>query len=112
MKDYLLLFRGGDARMTDLSDEETAVHMQKWRAYMGNLAEKGFLAGGLPLSQEGKLMTKDKVSNTVVRSEKGESVGGYLLIKANDYNHAVELTKKCPIFENDGNVEIREALPM
>ena len=112
MKDYLLLFRGGDARMAELSEDESAVHMQKWHAYMGDLAKNGYLAGGLPLSQNGKLLTKNGVKDAVVRSEKGEAVGGYLLIKANDYNHVVELTKECPIFEHDGNVEIRETLPM
>ncbi len=112
MKDYLLLFRGGDARMTELSEEESTAQMQKWQKYMSDLAKQGNLAGGLPLTQEGKLMTKDSVKDTIVRSEKGETVGGYLLIKANDYNHAVELTKECPIFEHDGNVEIRETLPM
>ena len=79
---------------------------------MGDLAKNGYLAGGLPLSQNGKLLTKNGVKDAVVRSEKGEAVGGYLLIKANDYNHVVELTKECPIFEHDGNVEIRETLPM
>jgi len=112
MKDYLLLFRGDDAQLTELSEEEFAAYMQKWPAYMGDLAKQGYLVGGFPLSKEGKLMTKNGVNDVVVRSEKGETVGGYLLIKANDYNHAVELTKECPIFEHDGNVEIRETLPM
>ncbi len=112
MKNYLLLFRGGDARMADLSENETAAHMEKWNNYMAELAKNELLAGGLPLSQDGRLLTKNGSVETVVMSEKGEAVGGYLLMKANDYNHAVELTKACPIFEHDGSVEIRETIPM
>lgn len=112
MKDYLLLFRGGDARMTENTEVETAAHMEKWNHYMGQLAKNGYLGGGLPLAQDGRILTKTGVKEGVSLSEKGEAVGGYLLIKAKDYNHAVELTKECPIFEYDGNVEIREAIPM
>ena len=45
-------------------------------------------------------------------SDKGEAIGGYLMLKANDYNHAIELSKGCPVFEHDGNIEIREAMHM
>ena len=112
MKDYLLLIRGGDARMEDLSEEDRGKHMQEWGAYMGKLTESGNLSGGLPLSTEGRLLTKEGVTNDLVSSTAGEVVGGYLLLKANDYNHAVELSKDCPVFEHDGNVEIREAMQM
>jgi hypothetical protein len=112
MKEYLILLRGGDARMADLTDEENAAHMQKWVGYMKDLAEKGHLAGGLPLQIDGRLVTNEGVLETVVRSESGEAVGGYLIFKASDYVQAVELVKNCPIFEHDGNVEVREMAPM
>lgn len=112
MKDYLLLMRGGDARMENLSEQETAEHMQKWGVYMEGLAKSGNLTGGLPLTQDGKLLTTNGASDELVKSEAGEVIGGYLLIKANDYNHAIELTKPCPIFEHNGNIEIREAMQM
>ena len=101
MKEYLLLMRGGDARMTELDEAATAEHMQKQGAFMQKLTESGNLAGGLPLTAEG-----------VVLSDKSEAISGYLMLKANDYDHAVELTKACPIFEHNGSVEIREAAEM
>ncbi len=112
MKEYLILLRGGDARMAELSEEESANHMKKWVDYMNNLAENGNLVGGLPLQLDGRLVTKDSVTETVVRSASGEAVGGYLIFKASDYDHAVDLVKDCPIFEHDGNVEVREMAPM
>jgi len=34
-------------------------------------------------------------------------VGGYLVVSAKDLEHATELAKGCPIFKNDGTVEVR-----
>jgi hypothetical protein len=112
MKDYLLLMRGGDARMENMTEEQRNKHMADWGIFMNNLAQAGHLTGGLPLGMDAKLLTKDGATDELVRSEKGEVIGGYLLIKANDYDHAIELTKPCPLFEHDGNIEIREAIPM
>jgi hypothetical protein len=36
-----------------------------------------------------------------------EMVGGYLLINAKDINEALEISKGCPIFEENGKVEVR-----
>jgi hypothetical protein len=112
MKDYLLLIRGGDDRMEVLSEEEKGEHMQRWGSFMTNLAESGNLAGGLPLTADGRLMTSTGTTDDVVLTNDGEAIGGYLMLKANDYNHAVELSKDCPVFEHNGNLEIREAIPM
>ncbi len=112
MKEYLLLIRGGDARMETLSESDRNSHMQAWGVFMAKLAEAGHLAGGLPLTTDGRVLRKDGASEEVVVSDKGEAVGGYLLLKANDYDQAVELTKDCPVFEHYGSVEIREAMHM
>ena len=112
MKEFLVLIRGGHEQMTDLTVAQKEEHMQKWRTYMKALAQKGNLVGGLPLEDDGRVITKSRVSISVVLSESGEAVGGYLIFKAIDYNHAVELAKPCPIFEHNGNLEIREMTPM
>jgi hypothetical protein len=79
---------------------------------MSNLVESGNLAGGLPLTADGRLMTSSGTTEEVPLTRSGEAVGGYLMLKANDYDHAVELSRDCPVFEHDGNLEIREAMPM
>ena len=112
MKEYLILMRGGDARMTDLTEAQTSEHMQKWGVYMEGLGKGGNLQGGQPFNHEGRLVSNDGVIESTVLTDKGESIGGYLIIKANDFDHAVELTKGCPIFEHNGSVEVRESMPM
>ncbi len=113
MSKYLYLFRGGDARMAELSPEEMQEHMQKWGAWMQGLTEKGILVDGLPLTKEGKRLTgQDKMLIDGPYTEGAEVVGGYLLINANSLVEAVEIAKDCPIFENNGEVEVRETMNM
>jgi hypothetical protein len=110
MKDYLLLFRGGDAPTLKQSPEAWQSHMQKWMQWMGGLQQNGQFIGGQPLSETGKQITGNKkVVSDGPFMEGKEYVGGYLMIKANDLNDATELSKGCPILEfDDGKVEVRE----
>jgi hypothetical protein len=39
--------------------------------------------------------------------EAKEMVGGYLIVNAKDINEAVEISKGCPIFLENGKVEVR-----
>lgn len=113
MKEFMYLFRGGDTREAQQSPEEMQAHMQKWSVWIQKLAESGNLTAGLPLHQEGKVV-KNYGEVVIDRpfAEGNEIVGGYLIVKANDLNHAVALSKECPIFEYDGTTEIREVMPM
>ena len=114
MKDYLLLFRGGDILNNETSPEELQAHMQKWMHWMDGLQQQGKLSGGQPLSPEGKQITGNKKTVTDGPFIEGkEYVGGYLMIKAEDLNAATELSKGCPILEfEDGKVEIREIMEL
>ena len=110
MKEYLLLFRGGEAHMGNLSAEDMQAHMQQWMEWMGKLNEQGKFAGAQPLINTGKVVsgTKKVVSDGPFMEGK-EMVGGYLICKANTYDEAVEISKGCPILEfDDGTVEVRE----
>jgi hypothetical protein len=109
MKEFLFLFRGGEAREAGQSPEAMQQHMQKWMAWMQKLAQEGTLFGGQPLTKEGKVISGNAKKITDGPFAEGkEVVGGYLLVKANDMNGAVDLSKDCPIYEYGGSVEVRE----
>ena len=113
MKEYLYLFRGGDAQMAQQSPEAMQAHMQKWRVWMEGLAKEGKLVAGQPLEKSGKVVAKSgKVITDGPFTEGKEVVGGYLIVKAKDLEGATELSKGCPIYEFDGTTEVRELLPM
>ena len=113
MSKYMYLFRGADDRMENLSPEEKQAHMQQWGAWMGELRKNGKLVDGLPLGSGGKRV---KDSGNIVSdgpyAEGKEVVGGYLIVNAGGLDEAVELSRKCPIFEHDGEIEVREILDM
>lgn len=44
-------------------------------------------------------------------TEKHNSIGGLFLIKAKDYDEAVEIAKGCPIIQYGAVVEVRMAMP-
>lgn len=113
MKEYLYLFRGGDARMAQESPEGMQQHMQKWKDWMGGLAKAGQFVAGQPLDKDGKVVTQaGKVIMDGPFTEGKEVVAGYLIVKAKDLEQAVELSKGCPIYEFDGTTEVRELIPM
>lgn len=104
-KEFLVLFRGGDCGLENLTESQNANYILKWNLFLNHLAIHGNLIGGLPLQAHGRTVNIDGVSNNVVINELGEAVGGYLIIKANDYSEAVTLLDKCPIYEFKGNAE-------
>ena len=90
--------------------EEIQEHMGRWGAWMNKLGEQGKLEGGEPLAPGGKLV---KSGGNVVTdgpfAEGSEVVGGYFVVKASDFEEAVNLSKECPIFETEtGTVEVRQ----
>ena len=109
----MYLFRGGHEEWLALSQEEKQASMQVWAEWMGKLKENGQLLDGLPLAEGGKVVEKrgDVITNGPF-AEGAEVVGGYLIVSANDLDEAVELSKGCPIFDNGGNVEVREIMSM
>jgi len=110
MKEYLLLFRGGEGAELQKSPEAWQAHMQKWMQWMGGLQQEGKFVGGQPLEPNGKQIAGTrKVITDGPFMEGKEYVGGYLMIKAGNLDEATTLSKGCPILDFDsGRVEVRE----
>jgi hypothetical protein len=111
MSEFVFLYRGGEAGG---SPEKMQQVMQKWMAWFKGLAEKGNVKDqGQPLERTGKLVRGNKKTVTDGPfAEAKDVVGGYTLIEARDLDHAVELSKGCPILEVDGAVEVRPVMKM
>ena len=111
MSEFLFLYRGGDSGR---SPEAMQQSMQKWMNWMKDLGAKGHIKDqGHPLERTGKLVKgQKKVVTDGPYAETKDIVGGYTLIEARDLEEATELSKGCPIFEADGQVEVRPILQM
>ena len=113
MKDYLLLFRGG-LDFTKASPEQLQQVLANWRNWVEELSKKGIYGGGERVTRKDAAVVKGSMKKIIagpyIANE--EMVGGYMSIKVKDLQEAIEITKGCPIFNFDGNVEIREIAKM
>jgi len=111
MSEFVYLYRGGQ-NPAQRSPEATQQVMQKWMAWFKELGDKGYLKNiGQPLDRTGKLVKgKQKTITDGPFAESKDVIGGYSLIEARDLDQAVELSKGCPIFENEGAVEVRPVM--
>lgn len=111
MKEYLLLLRAGKPT-ANMTEAEGNASMQAWGVYMGNLAQNGQLVGGLPLVSGGAVVSSNGVAGEPVKSAQEGIVGGYLIVKAESFDHATKIAADCPHVSSEGNIEVREIAPM
>jgi hypothetical protein len=109
MEKFIYLFRGGENHADNAQESEKAAkNMQAWRNWMGGLAEKGIFVGADPLQRTGMQVSgTKKVVTDGPFIEAKEMIGGYVIVTAKDINEAVEIAKGCPIFEENGKLEVR-----
>ena len=113
MKDYLFLFRGG-LDFTRAAPEQLQQAMSNWKKWIDELSQKGIYNGGERLTRNEASIVKGNARQVIDGpfAETKEIVGGYISIKADNLQQAIEISKGCPIFNFDGNVEIREVAKM
>ena len=110
MKEYLLLFRGGDTERKNLSPQQIEEHMKRWTEWIGSIGQNGKLVGAQPLTPEGRVLkgTSKKLTDGPFVEGK-EVLGGYVLVKADNFDEAVKIAGGCPNLEAEsGTVEVRE----
>jgi hypothetical protein len=106
--DYLLLFRGTNWHK-GLSPAEIQKVMTQWSAWFNGLEAAGKLKSGLPLMNEGKVVSEANGRLVVDGpfAESKEAIGGYFLIAVADLDEAVAIAKQCPGLKYGAVVEIR-----
>ena len=105
---FMLLLRGG-VSSRDLSAEQLQRQIERYMSWIEKLRSEGHFAAGEPLAETGKVLSgkNGSIVTDGPFTESKEEVGGYFIIRANDLEAAVELSKGCPIFANNGTVEVR-----
>jgi len=112
MNEFLLVFRR-DFKTKEIqpSPEELQAHLSRWRDWFRNLESEGKLARPTqPWEGNGRVLKHDKSVTDGPYAEIKESIGGFIIIKAADYEEAVEIAKGAPILELGGSVEVRMAV--
>lgn len=110
MDEFVLFFRM-DIITKDAqpSPEQLQVYMKQYHDWVGGIAAQNKFVGGKGLSTEGKVLKAHKVITDGPFAEIKESIAGYIIIRAKDFNDAVSLAKDCPMLNGEGNsVEVRK----
>lgn len=111
MKEFLFIFRSEWESLQNVSPEEMQATTKKWMDWVGGIAAQNKLANrGNRLTRGGRLVKPDGLVTDGPYAEIKETIGGYIMVKAESYDEAVEIANGCPVlFLNvNGSVEIRE----
>ena len=113
MNEFLLIFRRDYKQSAQPSPEELQKMMKTWQNWMGSIAARNKLVNsGNRLSSDGKVVKPGAVVTNGPYVEMKETIGGYVIIRAESLEEAAEISKGCPILLTGGSVEVRTIVPM
>ena len=103
MKRFILLIKGGSP-----DDSNRDEIMGKWKTWMESLREEGILDSMGSFEEKGK----DIVGADMSVSDYEAEVGGYIVVKAGDFDSAVEIAKNSPSLTLGGSVGVHPVQEM
>jgi hypothetical protein len=108
MEEYMLIFRHMDGK-TVASPEQIEIWMKQTMDWIGGIAAQNKFSGGNGLQfEDAKVVSSDKVVTNGPFGEIKETIGGYVIVKANSADEAAEFAKGSPILQGEGNtIEVR-----
>lgn len=116
MPKFLLILRGDPDAWRHQGAAEIQSLIERFEAWAGRLmTERRFLDGKKLADGEGRVLVRHGDTVRVTDGPFGESkelVGGFHVIEATDYDHAVRLCQDHPELSIRGSVEIRRLDPM
>lgn len=95
------------------SPEQMQIWMKQTMDWIGSIsAQNKFVSGtGLPFD-DARVVTRTKTDKVVTNGPFGdikETIGGFITVKADSVEEAVEFAKGCPVLQGEGNtVEVRK----
>lgn len=110
MKEFALIFR-----IKDLADfKPSPEQMQERMNWLAGIAAQNKLVDKgntlLPIQGSARTVKPGEVVTDGPYTEIKEFISGYIVVKAENIDEAVEMAKGNPIFKIGGNIEVREVL--
>lgn len=114
MKDFVLIFRNSDNPDFTPSPDQMQEVLTNWMNWMGSIAAQNKLVnGGNRLSRSGaKTVKPGNVITDGPYTEVKEFINGYIIVRADSIDDAVEIAGGCPILTVGGCVEVRTVVDM
>ena len=105
----MLIFRHEDGKKV-ASPEQIQTWMKQTMDWIGGIAAQNKFSGGngLPFEDARVVRSNNIVTNGPLGEIK-ETIGGYIIVKANSVDEAVAFAKGSPVLQGEGNsVEVRK----
>jgi hypothetical protein len=109
MDEYALIMRHEDGGKI-ASPEQMQIWMKQTMDWICGIAAQNKFSGGtgLPFDNAKVVWHKNVVTNGPFGEIK-ETIGGFITVKADSVDEAVEFAKGCPVLQGEGNsVEVRK----
>ncbi|OJU74786.1 MAG: transcription initiation protein [Bacteroidetes bacterium 47-18] len=110
MKEFALIFR-----LKDLADfKPTPEQMQERMNWLAGIASQNKLVDKgntlLPFAGSAKTVRPDNMVTDGAYTEIKEFISGYIVVRTETIDEAVEIAKANPVFKIGGSIEVREIL--
>ncbi len=112
MKEFMLLFRSVPNPDFKPTADQMQAEIKKWQDWIGDIASQGKFVSTNQLTRTGRLVKAGNIVSDGPYAEVKEIMGGYMIIKAADYDEAVEKAKGCPVLDMGGHVEVRDFMKL
>ena len=109
MDEFVLIMRHEDGQKI-ASPEQMQEWMKQTMDWIGGIAAQNKFSGGtgLPFA-DAKVVWHNTVVTNGPFGEIKETIGGFITVKADSVEEAVEFAKGCPVLQGEGNsVEVRK----
>lgn len=107
MEQFLYLIKDTGVIKT-LSPLQMQDYLQQWKGWIAKLNDSQCIIVGEPVEPSGKqIKGKDKWVVETSEEEQENKVRGFFLVNALNWEDAIEIAKGCPVFEMDGNIEVK-----
>ncbi len=105
----MLIFRHQDGNKV-ASPEQIQIWMKQTMDWIGGIAAQNkFIGGNGLIFDDAKVVGYNNVVTNGPFGDIKETIGGYIMVKADSAEEAVEFAKGSPVLQGDGNtVEVRK----
>jgi hypothetical protein len=108
MDEFMLIFRHEDGSKV-ASPEQMEIWMKQTMDWIGGIAAQNkFTLGNGLYFDDARVVRHNKIVTNGPFGEIKETIGGYIIVKANSADEAAEFAKGSPILQGEGNtIEVR-----
>ncbi len=104
MKTFLILFK---TVSLPFSSNKKDIYLKEWLNYISELNASKKLINYSFLKKDVIILSGEKIEDKSYIPHK-DIFSGFFIVSANNSKEVVEITKNCPVFKRNGDIQIKE----